>query len=629
MSASPIFSYTKIDKTITLNLPKSFLIALLASFFSMSFILSDYWNIPESTNIKFLVLGITILLGVAWCLLSAGELVLKINIKPSLSGFILLMAIITVNLPSLITSIPWRGDEDHHINKALHLMERIPLKIFVILIVVWLFILLLSLLRPRLALISGSLFLLLLIITYINNEPIASLRYPFISYWFISIPPLIFSIPFDPYHEFLFRIMPLISVILLSLYFLHNLPNKNKAISLIWALSISFMPIIFYYASILYLELPAVLLMTIVCFNIDKLVQSDFLTLKKHFAWYALLLIGFIKETLLPFIICFLFVRLIYRLWIVYFKDRSCQEKNINFGKNFLILIKSELIVVFSALIPCVFYLELRNLFSVSRRYSPNFQNLLDFELYGIYVRSFIEQFGLFIVFFLIGCFILYKRKKHISLIFLSSLVCFFIVFFMLDEKIYEGYSRFNLAFLAPITTASYYFIKESHRYWKISLAFSVITIVTSFSLSPINIDGSKQPYWGNYLTDTSEHYYPTREALTWIKTTYPEDNLLVAGLYYPYYFDFYFDKLEWCPDKFEVLYSNIDKQEDASNLSDSLKIAKENNFDHILFFVLNSELPKFDNDIYEQEIVFSNMSHNLVYISKSKSGDLNEVSSH
>lgn len=623
MSALPIFSYNKSDSTSIVRLPKSLIIALLASLFSISFVLSDYWNIPANNKTKLIILSITIMLGFFWSLNSAGDLTVKIKLKPSLVIIVVVIVLIAINLAALNSSIPWRGDEDHHINKVLHLMERVPSRILFGFFVIWLIILYLSLHKPNLAIIVGCLFLLLLIIILFNNEPIASLRYPFINYWFIFIPPKIFSFFFSPNQEFLFRIVPLTSVILLSLFFLKNLPLNNKLISLVWALSIGFMPIIFYYSSILYLEFPAILLMTFVCFNIEDLIQSDIKIIKKLPSWYALLLVGLIKETDLPFIFCFILVRLIYRMWITSIANHALAAKDNKQGQTFLPIIKSELLVAFSTLTPSIFYLVLRSSFSSYRQYSPTIHNLVNFQLYAVYFRSFIEQFGLFFLFFLIGSYILLKKKKHKSLGFLFLLVLFYTIFFLLDENIYVGYSRFNLLFLPPILTASYYFIISIFNNRKMSLILSVTTILISLIISPVNIDGSKEPLWGNYLTDTSEHYFPTNEALTWIKETYPEDNLLVGGLYYPYYFDFYFDKLQWQPDEFETYYSDIEEFNDEKKMSKLLELAEQHDFDHVLFFAINSELPEFEHSYYKQEATFSNLSHKLIYLSKSSNGEL------
>jgi len=44
----------------------------------------------------------------------------------------------------------------------------------------------------------------------------------------------------------------------------------------------------------------------VVCLNIRSLLRDDYQMIRQNPAWYALILIGFIKETTLPFLICFI-----------------------------------------------------------------------------------------------------------------------------------------------------------------------------------------------------------------------------------------------------------------------------------------------------------------------------------
>jgi hypothetical protein len=83
-------------------------------------------------------------------------------------------------------------------------------------------------------------------------------------------------------------------------------------------------PLVFYYSSIFYLELPAVCLMFVVCLRIDHLLHSDFNEIRNDPAWYALLLLGFIKETTLPFLIVFV----IFRFAILFLKLKKSGQNN-------------------------------------------------------------------------------------------------------------------------------------------------------------------------------------------------------------------------------------------------------------------------------------------------------------
>jgi hypothetical protein len=130
--------------------------------------------------------------------------------------------------------------------------------------------------------------------------------------------------------------------------------------------------------------------------------------------------------------------------------------------------------------------------------------------------------------------------------------------------------------------------------------------------ISPINSDGTKKPFWGNYNTDTSEHYYPYEETLKWIKDSDIHGSLLFTGLYYPYYFGFYFNKLNWYP-----VYKVIESEENRNENRDILKmlaIGKEENYTFVIYHILGKEIPTFENDIgYAHKQVFCNMAHCLL----------------
>lgn len=57
--------------------------------------------------------------------------------------------------------------------------------------------------------------------------------------------------------------------------------------------------------------------------------------------------------------------------------------------------------------------------------------------------------------------------------------------------------------------------------------------------------------------------------------------------------------------------------------MSKLLELAEQHDFDHVLFFAINSELPEFEHSYYKQEATFSNLSHKLIYLNKSSNGEL------
>ena len=344
------------------------------------------------------------------------------------------------------------------------------------------------------------------------------------------------SLVIGPYHEILFRIIPFLSVVGLAWYFQRSINQKEIHSKFLWGLAIGTIPIVFYYSSILYLEIPAIFLMTLVCIRISNLLQKDFVGLKQDIGWYALILIGFIKETTLPFLLCFLIYRTIISLW-----NRTSNEKlnphteetadvktKLPIGQFF----RDEFFVYFVTLLPIVYYLSFRTIFENTREYTLTLSNLLDISIYTVMGRSFLEQFGIFPVFFIGGCILLFKKKKYFILWFYIILIIGYALFYFLDQNEYIGYSRFNLFFLPPILAGSSYLIKAVIERKKIyGTRPCVCNDLSSLYLSPVQNDGTKVPLWGNYFTDTSEHYYPVEDALLWMKQNDPDGNVLSAGL--------------------------------------------------------------------------------------------------
>ncbi len=170
--------------------------------------------------------------------------------------------------------------------------------------------------------------------------------------------------------------------------------------------------------------------------------------------------------------------------------------------------------------------------------------------------------------------------------------------------------------------------------------------ISANLLMSPVNIDGTKVPFWGNYLYDISEHYYPYQEALSWLKATSNHERVLFAGMDDGYYFDFYFDKLDWHPrrkvdqvllsgdprDEFVLYFDNsrwspqreLDQflrpgpaQGESDAVLKVLDFAAQNNFTVVVYHVLGKDIPQVQATGYFQAAkVFRNQAHILVVYS-------------
>jgi hypothetical protein len=444
-------------------------------------------------------------------------------------------------------------------------------------------------------------------------------RYPYINYWFFALlPRLALTLSAEPYYEILFRVIPFIASVALvcicQIYFL----RPEKPLDLLWGCAVATIPLVFYYSSILYLEQSAIVLMTLVCFNIKDLFHEDFTKLKQNPFWYALILIGFIKETTIMFLLGVVFWR-----FVAFLIRRRTESANVESFRRGLI---QEIKIALATLLPAVLYLFLRSFQTRNRAFSPDIANLARPDILRAIGQSFIDQMGLFLILFLAGSFLLLRKKEYLVFSFFASLFLVYPLFFALDAAGYAGYSRFNLYSLPPVLATAGILIREladKRRLFSLGLAAGLIFV--NLWMSPINWDGTKEPLWGVYMADTAEHYYPYREAMEWLKTNHENDRILFTGMYYPYIsFAFYFGKLDWTPNHEIVL---TEKTEDyGALLSEALMKANADDFDVILYQIAGDQIPQIvDAQNFVQEKIFRNDAHTLVVYYRSSPASKND----
>lgn len=606
------------------RLSRYFVTGFLLFVFTLAYVITDYWNLFVSVALKDMFLALTLFLAVAWSLLGSGSLRIHTYKNEWLTFLLIAAMVLALNYFPLNSDIPWRGDEDYHIHETLELFSKVPWFVYVAYLAAWVVILSLAKRKPRWSVVGGGLLTAGALVFYPFSKMFANVRYPFVSYWAYILPLQFFGEIEGPYQEILFRIFPLLSVAALAWLFQRSLAPESLGVKMFWAFAIAVIPVVYYYSSVLYLEMPAVFFMTLACLNAETLLTKSFSEVKQNAGWYGLILAGFIKETILPFTLAFIAFRLSFSIkrWI---KGDAFQAD----ANEYVIPVKSdrlrnlidEISYLFVSLLPILYYLSFRNAFSTKRTYSINLANLFNnFSDYVVLVRSFIEQFGLFLLLFIGGCVILFlKKKKSIALLYVA-LVAGYSVFFHIDQEQYLGYSRFNLMILPAVLAGAAVFVKEvllKPRVYGVLLA--AIAIGSSLLLSPIQRDGTKTPYWGNYLTDTSEHYFPVEEAITYLMNgPNPNGSTLFAGLDYKYDYHFYQEKLNWRPDRVMLLKTAEGSRDDESNLHQALNVAWEEGFEFVFLFVHGDAPPTLPGgSVYREMKVVSNMSHTIVIYSR------------
>ena len=612
-----------LNSSVPVLIPRRIIVALLGAFYILAFVMSPYWTLMPSEFSVIIVLSVIIGLGAIWSYFSAGDIQTISNVKTWLLLGLLLVGIAALNYGTLTSVIPWRGDESTFIVRTRDLISRVPIKFALLATFLFAFIIFAVARKSAWIIIISILLETYVIIQFFQDNPfkgigaVLLLRWPYVNYWFYVIVPIIAKYLWDPNHEFLYRVIPLVSAVGLVWIVQRNLTGSSTPIKLLWAVSIATIPLVFYYSSILYIDLSAAFLMAIVCFNTDELLRNDFNSIRHSPGWIALVLLGFIKETVVVFLLCFLVSRTVLSL-------RRLMNGSI---KGFQDIIKNyltgELPIVFCVLCPYLLYIIFRvyliNIRGYIRSYNPNLSNLLNLTLYRLTIQSFIEQFGVFLPLFFWGLLLLLRRKEY-------YLACFSLLLFIGVPVFYDidtnsqgllGYSRFNLFVLPPILVASVAAINQISKWGKIiSVILACLTIAANLAISPVNLDGTKVPYWGNYQVDTSEHYYPYDQALFWLKNNQGSERILFSEMFYNYYLSFYFAKFNWHP-TYDIRIS-AENADETSTLSDVLSEAGQEGFNLVLYQIRGNYLPQ-SNDTggFCVEKVFKNQAHILLLFSR------------
>ncbi|MBN2030664.1 hypothetical protein JW824_10520 [bacterium] len=588
------------------RLHRFFTFSILFFIFFLAYILTPYWQHSSSLAGTVLLLMITIGLNLLWSTWASNHFQFRIGKNDGLIFLILFFIVGLLNFRALTAVIPWRGDEDYHITITLQIVYLWRLKWIIFFVCLSFFLGFSAWYKSKWLLIISMTFMILYAIFfnhYHDINYITILRYPYFQSWFNALIPTFYKYIHAPEREIVFRIVPFISVVTLVWICYKNLNLKNPVVKLIWSVAFCSMPILIYYTSILYLEMPAVLLMTLVCLHIRELLYDDMQTISTHPYWYALIFIGFLKETTIPFLVSFVICRLIIRFRHPR-KKRYDPNDVFNEGK-----------VIFVVLFPFLYYIFFRNQSIDMRGFSPQISNLMNLSIYPVLLRSFFEQFGGFFLLFIVGGLLLWQKRETASFLFYIVLLILVPSFHILDNIDYTGYSRFNLFLVPLIIMASTVLINKMINKKRIlSLMIALAFIGLHYRLSPLNGDGTKKPYWGNYLIDTSEHYYPYRKTLLWLKENHHNDEILFTGMYYPYYLGFYFRQLEWYPTR-SIQLVDQNRNENKEFIENLLESTKPN-CHVVVYHTRNHHLFEYDHlNGFSIEKVFTNQSQNYLIV--------------
>lgn len=486
--------------------------ALLFFVFHLAYIFTPYWRTLPASGEGWAALAVSVPLGVLWAWTANGGFAVRIERRDSAAFALLLAAVGGLSARALSSDVPWHGDEDFHIMASAPLAARLQPYLVHVLSVAGAYVLAAVAIARRATWMSVAL-MIGIALTALVPHPLFEygrydpLRYPFISRYAAAVPLSLATLCVSPPPEMVYRVVPFVSAVLMAFMVARHAAPRSWAVRLLAGVFVFTTPVLFYYSSILYLELPAVLLMTIVALHSEELLRGNLRSAVHHPAWVALVLIGFIKETALPFLIAFVACRLATQIGT---------QRRPSFGWPSLL---QETRTVVAVLVPIGVFLLYRTQRANQRAPSFARHNLIDPEVYAVFARAYAEQFGVVLLCAFFGLLVLLSRRRFTAVAFLVTAYAADTVLHVVDFKEYAGYSRFDLFVLPLVLVAALEAIVWLRtRGPRLAAGALAIGIGCNLLQSPINADGSKTPLWGNYLIDTSEHYYPYLRAEQWIR---------------------------------------------------------------------------------------------------------------
>ena len=389
---------------MTFRSSRNVVFAGLFFIFVIAFVFTPYWSMGASALQKAIFLAGTVGAGLVWAFFSSSPLSITIDKKTFPVLIVCLCVMLLLNLPALSAELPWRGDEDFHIaitgclaNLAGHhmLLFAAPFLLFAMLFlfrrkISWPFLLAGALLCAGLSAVAGH---------YSRFSIDDIVRYPFI----LRYPSAALVIPVrmltSHTPECIYRIVPFVSSVLLVWLCASQWSNRRTLPAAAVMLAVATMPLFLFYSAVLYLELPAVLLLTLAFFRADMLLVRPLDQTKTDPGWIALVMVGMFKETTITLLAAFLVSRAIIRgISLV----RARADLRQYFGEG---------VFACCIMLPLAVYLWFRNYAHVWRVFSPYPKNFFDGEIYATIGRAFAQQFDLCLVLAIAGLIVLAVQK--------------------------------------------------------------------------------------------------------------------------------------------------------------------------------------------------------------------------
>ena len=516
-----------------------------------SFVLAPYWALPvlQSDTVRQgdpgSLLMLILALGLLWARGAAGPLRVDLRGVPVGSWLVVGASLIVLDAAALTQPILVNDDETMHFpaNQAALYHLRHTVTCAPLLWGAW--VLLVGLAARRWRSWPACLLLSAVCVAGVidsvrlyDDDYLWVLRHPFLGRWLEALP-LALGGSFIGDHrlpEWSYRLVPCLSGIAVSWLVVTELRSRPAWLRIGAGLVVGTLPLIVAYRSMLYLEMPALPLLTWACLRAETLTGDEPGRLRTRWGWGSLLLAGFIRETTIGILAGFLAVRWLRRLWL----DRRARR---GWAR-----LRAEASLSATLLLPVFLYVWFRGRSTSMRNtYDPVFGQLFDLVGYLDLLSALVEQMLPLLLLGGAGAVLAWRRGARFALLTWSAAALAHVCFHRLDPlPVWWAYGRFNLYLVPPLLAAAVPLLTQLPS---VRVAGVLICALALNLLGyPLYRDGSRVPGWGRGTYPLAlDDSYPYDQALVWLRDHAPRARIRFSG---PgqYAFWFYFPRLGWAP---------------------------------------------------------------------------------
>jgi len=531
-------------------------VALLGTIYGFAFLAVPYWASGDGVARQALA-AVALLAGGAVLVATfrrlSGCLAWSASPRSHLLFAALFAAALAIQYSCLTASLTYYGDSDYHTTSTLSVIDafaRPSALLLAALALVWLEAFRRTGQRWLLA-VAGLTFAALGVYMFSTGAPRTwYLRYPAAFYYLnavVSVPVEAFRNRQFAYQEGFYRLLSLAVVVgIATLTALRLAVRKPWGEAALAGVAVLTLPILSFYASLTYIEIPVVLLMLVVLLRLEIDVAAFVEQGVAGPAILALVALGFLKEHVIVFQAVVLGVVLLELLRARGLTWRTRMVRGAGLGVL--------------ALLPLAMFLAFRQ---GGPPFTPNLQYVVTPANYAILGRALWEQFGLLAPLSVVAWMVAWRNGHRllctVALILFAGYTLFFscvnwpvVSHLRVPGPRFLGHSRYNLyllpGFLALCTAAA-----GSVRRGLVALA-AVVVLAVNVLLAPVGPFGADRGvFWGDYTERAADLAVPYDEFYRWLAGRGTSPRVLVIGRAYEYQDRFYFMKYRIRPRAFVV----------------------------------------------------------------------------